>query len=84
MSWLKLNIPEKEETTIIHGDFKSDNMIFHPTENRIIKGICAEEPEYYGLISNLIDLQQTKTLMITKYGLHNDLEKRIEQFTKNL
>lgn len=35
---------------------------------------------YYNLIDNLILLQETKTLMITKYGLHNDVEKRIESF----
>jgi len=28
----------------------------------------------------LIALQETKTLMISKYGLHNDVEKRIENF----
>lgn len=50
------------------------------TERRILKEVCAEEPTYYHLIDNLIALQETKTLMITKYGLHNDVEKRIESF----
>jgi DNA sulfur modification protein DndC len=56
------------------------NQSLNDTENRIIKEVCSDTPEYFGLISNLIDLQQTKTLMITKYGLHNDIEKRIEKF----
>ena len=42
--------------------------------------IAKEEPDYYHLIDNLIALQETKTLMISKYGLHNDVEKRIENF----
>ncbi|WP_298148556.1 DNA phosphorothioation system sulfurtransferase DndC [Flavobacterium sp.] len=50
------------------------------TERRILKEVCKEEPEFYHLIDNLISLQETKTLMISKYGLHNDVEKRIESF----
>ena len=50
------------------------------TERRILREVCEEEPGYYHLIDNLIALQETKTLMITKYGLHNDVEKRIESF----
>ncbi|MCI9843621.1 DNA phosphorothioation system sulfurtransferase DndC [Flavobacterium pectinovorum] len=50
------------------------------TERRILKEVCIDEPNYYHLIDNLIALQETKTLMISKYGLHNDVEKRIESF----
>ncbi|MDQ6532106.1 DNA phosphorothioation system sulfurtransferase DndC [Flavobacterium sp. LHD-85] len=57
---------------------------FNDTEKRIVREVCSDEPEYYNLISNLIDLQQTKTLMITKYGLHNDIENRIERFANEL
>ena len=34
--WLPENIPADDETTLVHGDFRLDNMIFHPTEPRII------------------------------------------------
>ncbi len=29
--WLKANLPNDEEIALIHGDFRCDNMIFHPT-----------------------------------------------------
>lgn len=34
--WLPQHIPASDETCIIHGDFRLDNMILHPTENRVI------------------------------------------------
>ena len=36
IDWLPANIPPQEETTIVHGDFRIDNMIFHPTEPRVL------------------------------------------------
>ena len=36
IDWLPANIPPGDETTIVHGDFRLDNTIFHPTEPRII------------------------------------------------
>ncbi|WP_324739838.1 phosphotransferase [Tsuneonella sp. CC-YZS046] len=36
VEWLPDNIPPGDETTIVHGDFRCDNMIFHPTEPRVI------------------------------------------------
>lgn len=53
------------------------------TERRLLKEVCEDDLEYYKLIENLLSLQESKTLMITKLGLHNDLEKRIEQFVNS-
>ena len=36
VDWLRENIPVQEESSIVHGDFRCDNMIFHPTEPRIL------------------------------------------------
>ena len=36
IEWLPKNIPAGDETSIVHGDYRLDNMIFHPTENRVV------------------------------------------------
>ena len=38
VEWLPAHIPASagEESRVIHGDFRCDNMIFHPTEPRVI------------------------------------------------
>ena len=36
IEWLPANIPAVEETTLVHGDYRLDNLIFHPTEPRVL------------------------------------------------
>jgi aminoglycoside phosphotransferase (APT) family kinase protein len=36
VEWLPRHIPAAEEVAVVHGDFRLDNMIFHPTEPRIL------------------------------------------------
>ncbi|MCP4755636.1 MAG: phosphotransferase [Proteobacteria bacterium] len=36
IAWLKASIPENDETTIVHGDYRLDNIIFHSTEPKIL------------------------------------------------
>lgn len=36
MTWLPDHLPADAETTIVHGDFRLENMIFHPTEPRVL------------------------------------------------
>ncbi|MBT6135933.1 MAG: phosphotransferase [Rhodospirillaceae bacterium] len=36
MAWLPDRIPGEDEATIVHGDFRLDNMIMHPTEPRVL------------------------------------------------
>jgi aminoglycoside phosphotransferase (APT) family kinase protein len=36
IAWLPENIPAGDETSIVHGDYRIDNVIFHPTEPRIL------------------------------------------------
>ncbi|MEI6183041.1 MAG: phosphotransferase family protein [Polynucleobacter sp.] len=36
MDWLPEHIPAEDKTSLIHGDFRMDNLIFHKTDLRII------------------------------------------------
>lgn len=36
MDWLPKNIPPGERTSIVHGDYRIDNMILHPSEPKVL------------------------------------------------
>ena len=36
IEWLPDNIPSGDETSVVHGDMRCDNMIFHPTEPHLL------------------------------------------------
>jgi aminoglycoside phosphotransferase (APT) family kinase protein len=36
IEWLPAHIPAGDETSVVHGDFRLDNTVFHPTEARIL------------------------------------------------
>ncbi len=36
IEWLPAHIPPGDQTTIVHGDYRLDNLVFHPTEPRAL------------------------------------------------
>jgi len=36
IGWLPSHIPAGDETSVVHGDYRLDNVIFHPSEPRIL------------------------------------------------
>lgn len=52
------------------------------TEKRLLKSVCTANEKDFELINNLLSLQHSKTLLLTNYGLQNDIENRIERFVK--
>ena len=36
MDWLPQTLPSDDQTSIVHGDYRLDNMVLHPTESRVI------------------------------------------------
>jgi len=36
IQWLPAHVPPGEETSLVHGDFRIDNLVFHPAEARVL------------------------------------------------
>src|SRR3546814_9105026 len=36
IDWLPANIPPRDVPAIVHGDFRTDTIIFHPTEPHLV------------------------------------------------
>ncbi len=36
IAYLPAHLPARDETTLVHGDYRLDNLIFHPTEPRVL------------------------------------------------
>lgn len=36
IEWLPAAVPQEDESRIVHGDFRCDNLIFHPVQPRIV------------------------------------------------
>lgn len=36
IEWLPKNLPSGDETSIVHGDYRMDNVIFHPSEPKML------------------------------------------------
>ncbi len=36
IEWLPARMPARDASAIVHGDFRMDNLIFHPTEPRVV------------------------------------------------
>ncbi len=36
ITWLPATLPEQTRTSVVHGDYRIDNMIYHPTEPRVL------------------------------------------------
>jgi aminoglycoside phosphotransferase (APT) family kinase protein len=36
IEWLPENIPPGDETTVVHGDYRMDNLVFHPRDPKIL------------------------------------------------
>ncbi len=61
IQWFQRNLPA-DENRIVHGDYKIDNLIFHPTEPRVIGILDWELSTLGNPLSDLANLLQPFTL----------------------
>ena len=81
--WNRDNYFDKSVSNLyeeIYGnDIYSNNFkTISSVEKSILKEECQDDIAMYKLIENLISVQQTKSLLVSNYGLNNDLEKVLE------
>ena len=86
--WFRDTFFKVKVSEIYNSIFKTDmDMSRHEEkfkkEADLLRQSCKKEPKDFDLIQDLLMLQKTKTLMIRKKGLHNDIENRLERFIKD-
>ncbi len=52
-------------------------------EAELLKEVCKDAPDDFDLIQQLLILQKNKSLLKKRWGLKNDIERRIEEHVKN-
>jgi aminoglycoside phosphotransferase (APT) family kinase protein len=68
IDWLPANIPDDEATALVHGDYRLDNLIFHPTEPRALAVIDWELSTLGHPLSDLAYTCMLYDVMLPKIG----------------
>ena len=68
--WLEKNVPDDERTTLVHGDYRFDNLIFHPEKP---EGLALVDWELSTLGHPLADLAYTSMGWLVQTPFHGPL-----------
>ena len=96
MAWLPHNIPPQRATTVVHGDYRVDNLIFHPTDPGKVLAVLDWElstlgdpiaDASYGCLAHYIPKEFTmlrgmKGLDLKSLGIPSDAEY-MKEYSKN-
>jgi DNA sulfur modification protein DndC len=65
------------KTEMKNEDF-SDGQVF---EKDLLKDVC-DDSDDFKLISELLEIQKSKIILVNNYGIHSDLENHIERYNR--
>jgi aminoglycoside phosphotransferase (APT) family kinase protein len=93
IEWLPDHIPEEDSVALVHGDFKLDNTIVHPTEPRVIAVLDWELSTVghpfgdlsYGIAMRMVPMSPTAGLddaVLQEHGLPT-AEETVEAYCRN-
>jgi len=85
--WFRKNIFNFKVSDIYYNVFNEQIIIDTSNkaleeEKELLKNTLNDESKF-NLVNELLDIQQTRTLLMHKKGIFNDLDTRINQFLKN-
>lgn len=83
--WYRDGIFDYNVAEIYNGIFKTNIVMTKHTnkireEEKWLREVCKEEPDYFDLIQNAVKIVKTKSLMTRKRGLQNDLENMLDDY----
>jgi DNA sulfur modification protein DndC len=85
--WFRDNIFSFNVADIYNSIFGTQLSFVHQENNiiqekKLLKKICQDHIGDYELINDLLELQRTRSMLMSKRGINNDFENKLDQYLK--